>query len=266
MRLACFSAAEPGSALDVVVPCIPAREIACFQQQQQQQLQFDLTFWPEGLRRPLIKVPQASAGEPKAVASGCRSCLVKLNGSWYRLKGCGNNADGFIVRLSPGYDGVLWRDIRGCAFPHTAVRENYMTALLNEKLTPLGIMGCNTALGMYLYSPPNCPLGGGAISDLRPACIVEATKGDRRLGSHVLAGMELLLPLLVNEAALTEDELLAMFPPHRPKSDTLEGLPATAELMCVVVCGAHIRCVCVHLCMCVVQVFFQSRHSFRIML
>jgi len=27
-------------------------------------------------------------------------------------------------------------------------------------------------------------------------CIVEATRGDRRLGTHVLAGLELLLPRL----------------------------------------------------------------------
>ena len=32
-----------------------------------------------------------------------------------------------------------WRDIRGSAFEHTAVRENHMTARLERILQPLGI-------------------------------------------------------------------------------------------------------------------------------
>lgn len=186
--------------------------------------------WPEGLRQPLIKVVNDPAAKgPKAVASGVRSCLVKLDGRWYRLKGSGNNDEGFVVRTSQGADGANWRDIRGSAFAHTAMRENYMTAVLERELAHRGILGCNRAMGMYLYDPPNCPLG--TDPDVRPACIVEETRGDRRLGTHVLAGVELLLPLLVSEEAVDEGRLLSLFPAGRPNSQSLTNLPATAELM-----------------------------------
>ena len=46
--------------------------------------------------------------------------MVKLNGRWYRLKGSGNNDEGFVVRTTKAKDGD-WRDIRGCAFEHTGV-------------------------------------------------------------------------------------------------------------------------------------------------
>ena len=32
------------------------------------------------------------------VASGIRSALILVEGKWYRLKGCGNNDEGFILK------------------------------------------------------------------------------------------------------------------------------------------------------------------------
>ena len=73
----------------------------------------------------------------------------------------------------------------------------------------------------YHYAPPNCPLGT-TNPEVRPACIVERTRGDRRLGSHVLAGLELLLPLLIDPTALTTDKvrvrLLSSSSPARSRS------------------------------------------------
>jgi hypothetical protein len=68
-----------------------------------------------------------------------------------------------------------------------------MSAQLDASMGPAGIPGANGAMGIYHYDTPNQPFGP-AVSV--PACIVETTRGDRRLGSHVLAGIELLLPLL----------------------------------------------------------------------
>lgn len=51
------------------------------------------------------QVKEALPHAPKAVASGVRSALVKLEGNWYRLKGCGNNDDGFVVRHNKGGPG-----------------------------------------------------------------------------------------------------------------------------------------------------------------
>ena len=62
---------------------------------------------PEALRGPLLKVPapkppsfdepdEAGGDAPRlamlhAVASGTRSCLVKVGGEWWRLKGSGSS-------------------------------------------------------------------------------------------------------------------------------------------------------------------------------
>jgi hypothetical protein len=48
-------------------------------------------------------------------------------------------------------------------------------------------------------------------------CIVERTLGDRRLGSHVLAGLELLFPLILNASAVDTAAVLAAFPGPRPR-------------------------------------------------
>jgi len=159
------------------------------------------------------------------VASGMRSCLVKgPDGQWYRLKGCGNNTDGVVVRQNAG-----WRDLRGVAFPHTALRELYYTSRLAEALQPHGLLGANIALGHFLYSAPNAPLG--ETGDLRPACIIERTLGDRRLGTHVLAGLGLLLPRLLQRTdSVTAQECARLFPPSRPGREH-PGSVTTAELM-----------------------------------
>ena len=101
---------------DVLVPGIPALDLVCAAPTGPSH---DTSDWPEFLRQPLVKVapeaPEAAKdGEapPKAVASGVRSALVKLDGVWYRLKGCGNNTEGFTVRESRGQHGT-WRDVRG---------------------------------------------------------------------------------------------------------------------------------------------------------
>jgi len=198
-----------GGEADVVVPCIPSRELSCPVPCT------NVSAWPAALRAPLLKAATRTPNEPKAVASGARSCLVKLDGSWYRLKGCGNHDRGFEIRSNRSANGKPpYHDIRGCAFGPTAIRENYMTATLATALEPKGILGTNVAMGYFLYDPPHCPLG--AAAEVRPACIVEKTRGDRRLGSHVLSGLELLLPLLVEADALSLAAVRELFPAGRP--------------------------------------------------
>jgi hypothetical protein len=58
------------------------------------------------------------------------------------------------------------------------------------------------------------------------ACIVERTIGDRRLGSHVLAGLELLLPLIVDASSIDAAAVLSAFPSARPR-DGDYPLPTT---------------------------------------
>ena len=58
------------------------------------------------------------------------------------------------------------------------------------------------------------------------ACIVERTLGDRRLGSHVLAGLELLFPLIINTSSIDTAAILSAFPLARPR-DGDGPLPTT---------------------------------------
>lgn len=237
-----LQSSEPDGANDIVVPCIPAREISrlaaastvpstttttgddtCASAEKN-----PIATWPQLLRRPLLKVSVESIGDfasekapsillPRAVASGVRSCLVKAeeDGRWYRLKGCGNNDQGFIVREFQGADGKMRRELRGCAFHASALRENYMTSRLASRLGSAGIPACNEARGMFVYGPKLCTLGT-KNPELNPVCIVEATSGDRRLGTHLLAGIELILPLLVSTEHVEPRAIAALFPAARP--------------------------------------------------
>lgn len=226
-----------GPKADIVVPAIPALEIGQRELNPNRQRggmddsddeleEGHISQWPLLLRKPLIKVPADKASlrgalGPKAFASGVRSALIKLNSKWYRLKGSGNNDEGFIVRTSaPSKKGEKpWRDVRGSAFFHTALRENYMTAAIAHELEPQGILGANTSMGLYEYGVPNQPLG----PEFPLACIVEGTRGDRRLGTHVLSGVQLLLPLLLEEGQLDLETLKNAFP--EPRRDI--GTPST---------------------------------------
>ena len=231
----------------IVVPCMPCLDQVVASGAAPSE---DVSSWPEYLRTPLIKVPEATPGEPLAFASGTRSATFKLGDTWYRLKGSGNHDQGFIIRDGTT-QGVEWRDIRGCAFEHTAICENYMGSRLDAHMAPLGIPGANGAMGYYVYDAPNqvssllCtvifyanlahsfdslpltslipgyyvydapnqPLGAA----FPPACIVETTLGDRRFGTHVLAGIELLLDRLLDDSAIDVPALLALFPEARPR-------------------------------------------------
>jgi len=224
-------AANEGETPDIVEPAIPALEIIRADDADGTAAGAggDVSAWPTLLQAPLLKVKEEEAiKDLKAVASGVRSCLVKLEGKWYRLKGSGNNDEGFVIRQNAASvsTGDAWRDIRGCAFWSTALRENYMSAHLAAVLDPQGIVGCNTAKGVYVYGPPNEPLG----PRFAPACIVEETKGDRRLGSHILAGIMVLLPELVDESKIDAETLLSMFPDARPGKESLDELITTAQL------------------------------------
>ena len=222
---------EGGQTPDVVIPAIPSLEIVA-----KCTASSDVSSWPEQLQRPLVKTAVSGAESPlstvsyKAIASGCRSCLVQIpDQGWVRLKGCGNHDEGFIVRTSGGGAGAeheRFRDIRGSAFLHTALRENYMTALLSSSPGTDAVTSANQAMGVYVYGAPRQPLG----EDVPLCCIVERTLGDRRLGTHALAGMEVLLPLLLRNAMDPAEEaasaaaLLAHFPAARPGRSNAQAL------------------------------------------
>ncbi len=132
---------------------------------------------PQELQFPLIKRSpppatevEVSPSEPgsratlQGYASGVRSALVNVQGVWYRLKGCGNHESGFIskderqpiLKTQGGYDGVHnFRQIRGCAFPHTAVRELVISERVDSALRALDSGSACTAASC-LYALTRC--------------------------------------------------------------------------------------------------------------
>ena len=197
----------------VFVPAIPAKDICPLVDIPGKDAQKLL---PQLLRSPLIKVPMTSKGGIMGFASGTRSGLLKIENDWYRLKGCGNNAEGFVVRLARQKEGQ--KEIRGCAFPQTALRELSMAARLRH-------IGCNEPIGFATYNLPKLSPTGA-----HPTCILERTFGDRRLGTHVLAGLDLLLPSLIDVWQTDLAALLAHFPKGRDTRVTTAQLMSDQQL------------------------------------
>lgn len=219
--------ADPiGPDKDIVVPAIPALDFGLSEGASPPNP--TEVGWPAFLAQPLIKVPEASEGEPKAFASGVRSCLVKLDGKWFRLKGSGNNDEKFIIKEATMGDGSITRTIRGCAWMHTSIRENHMVARLAASMEPQGILGANWAMGAYQYTEPNMPFGPELSV---PACIVEGTRGDRRLGSHVLASLEIIMPMLVDAGSVDVAALKSMFIEPRQEENHDDPVVTTAQFM-----------------------------------
>ena len=220
---------HPDGGPPVVVPCIPGLDVIGVTPSTEKisdNANDGCVDWPQQLRRPLVKVDQRVPGAPKAVASGIRSALTKVDGQWYRLKGCGNHNDGFICReatqsIVQGDQPVNTRQIRGSAFVHTAIRENHITTQLAKSLEVEGVLGTNVAMGHYVYGgEEQLPLGS-SNPNFQTSCIVQQTRGDRRLGTHVLAGMSLLLESFIDTSQVDEDAIRSTFPDVRkePWSD-----------------------------------------------
>ena len=94
-------------------------------------------------------------------------------------------------------------------FPHTAINELFMSHHINTLLAPKGLASANRPLGWIEYhTPVEAPFAG-----VVRCCGVFATAGDRRLGDHVLRGLELLLPQLISTDTLSLADMLALFPP-----------------------------------------------------
>ena len=91
--------------------------------------------------------------------------------------------------------------MRGSAFIHTARRELYVADELARALHATGCVCGNIAAALWRYGAELSPFGLGEL--FATACAVERTLGDRRLGTHVLAGLQLLLPLLVDPAPIS---------------------------------------------------------------
>lgn len=212
---------QPGAGLGpdyakLVVAAIPAPDLTISRRPVSDSV-------PVPLRQALIKVPAGSPGIVlTGVASGVRSALVCLGGTWFRLKGCGNHDQGFPIKpveSTPSLD-----NIRGCSFVHTTAREMLFADRIRNAVASLGIACCNTGVGWFEYDMPSAPYPA-----VRRACSICVTLGDKRLGSHVLLGLERLLPRLVDASKAAEQiKSSGLFASERLDGDT--GLPFSADM------------------------------------
>ena len=76
-----------------------------------------------------------------------------------------------------------------------------MSSRLDPVMRSFGIPLCNTSVAMSLYSSAAHNAMG---PEFPTACIVQRTIGDRRLGSHVFAGLEILMPVFINQESVAD--------------------------------------------------------------
>lgn len=188
---------------------------------------------PDEFCQPLIKTKLPS--RLKGIISGTRSALIKSNLSkWYRLKGCGNNSDGFLI--TPISNSNTKLTIRGCAFLHTAYRELFMTDYISNLLSLHKIECANKSIGWFEYKlhdessddihsdiPMIEDVNLNRWSNITRCCILMETLGNKRLSDHVLYGIEQLFHLIItNDQShpVNQLNLISLFPKERlTKSD-----------------------------------------------
>lgn len=122
--------------------------------------------------------------ENLGIGSGRRSAIVKEGDKLVRLKGCGNNGDGFVVNQMVYPENG--KELRGCCFEQTALREQIMSFKIKAILDKAGLPIGNIPYKIWQYSSATLP-------SLPKFCGVFETLGEKRLGSHLLTAVDQLL-------------------------------------------------------------------------
>lgn len=188
---------------------------------------------PSCLAQPLQKATRHQESDHNKVVvypSGMRSAIYRDGDSLYRLKGCGNGIDNssidsaFPVRYV-GQDAIRVPltsqyplnpeilstpiEFRGAMFDFTAKREQAITSIVNDAIQRKGIPVGNIPAGFYRYKDLQLQTATNSKETVSLCCGLYRTFGDKRLASHLLWGLELLIPLIFNElsAAATGQEV-----------------------------------------------------------
>jgi len=163
-----------------------------------------------------LQVSKKSKVGTECFESGKRSAIVKHSEELIRLKGCGNATEGFnLERMAYPVEGL---EIRGCCFEYTVVRELYMTHKINELIQTQGYCTGNYPVGYWKYEDSEY--------DIEKFCGIFQTLGEKRLGTHLLGGLDRVLSIL--QQSLDTQKLSEMFPNERK---TPEGIKETYKLI-----------------------------------
>lgn len=128
-----------------------------------------------------------------------------------------------VITTYRSYKGREFDEVRGVMFEQTCFRELFFAGQIekllvqhNKPLANRPIGKCHVIAsdftdfrsGFFRYTLPNdtCP-------KIKKFCGLFETFSDRRLGDHVIVGLEMLLPTLVKN--ITREELISRFPPTR---------------------------------------------------
>ena len=104
-------------------------------------------------------------------------------------------------------------EIRGCCFKHTALTEQHMSTIVSDILSKFNIPVGNRPVGLWHYQQ----LLGEPLPRIAKYCGLFETLGEKRVGSHLLPGLESLLPLLFPSISL--DQVLSLCPAQRLAAD-----------------------------------------------
>lgn len=203
----------------IVFPQVPATVPTASQEASQD----SRTILPPALSQPLQKATKLQLQHKDSLqvyTSGLRSAIYAHGDELYRLKGCGNgvqNSDihhSFPVRYlssdairdaldteNPLEPEELLKEIevRGAMFDFTARREQAITSLVNSAIQQKGIPAANIPAGYYRYADMKVKTADESVQTVSLCCGLYQTYGDKRLASHLLWGLELLLPLVFKE-------------------------------------------------------------------
>ena len=173
----------------------------------------DLLLTPsEPTSSPLpISVKSPLPSDMQGIQSGKRSAVVWYNETQYRLKGCGNLEQGFVVEpMAFPEDG---RELRGCCFEQTMARELYMSQVIADALRPHGYEVGNVPIGYWKYTEDSTQTVQFALPLIPKYCGVYETFGEKRLGSHLLTGLTTLAEHL--NSCFDINALKQLFPAER---------------------------------------------------
>ncbi len=139
------------------------------------------------------------------IMSGERSAIIKSkNGKFYRLKGCGDFKKGFTLMENDFEFKKI--DIRGCQLENNVIRELYYTYKINEILKKNNIECSNIPIGYWKYnhklqfidnSLNENNIIENSASDIDKYCSIYETISDKRLGNHLLKGIELIIESII---------------------------------------------------------------------
>ena len=91
-----------------------------------------------------------------------------------------------------------------------------MSSVISDVLSKLNIPVGNRPIGLWRYQLPGEPL-----PRLEKYCGLFETLGERRVGSHLIPGLESLLPHLFSAVSL--DQVLSLCPAERLATDATTG-------------------------------------------